>query len=88
METIKSSLVIVSYNFRRFNNSELFYMNYLLQKCNFLFIQEHCLSNVHIDSSCNGYDSLVHRVNGFYNNPVLNCRPYGGAAILLHKNMN
>jgi hypothetical protein len=88
METIKSSLIIVSYNFRGFNNSKLFYMNDLLQKRNFLFIQEHCLSNSHIDSSCNGYDSLVHGVDGFDNNRVLKGRRYGGAAILLHKNMN
>ena len=88
LETIKSSLVLVSYNFLGFNNSKLFYMNDLLQKCNFLLIQEHCLSNIHIDSSCNGYDSLVHEVNGFDNNQVLKGRPYGGATILLHTNIN
>jgi hypothetical protein len=88
METIKSSLVIASYNCSGFNNSKLFYINVLLQKCDFLFIQEHWLSNIHNDSACNGFDSLVHGVDGFDNNQVLMGRCFGGAAISLHKNIN
>ena len=44
---------VVSSNFRGFNYSKLFYVNDLLQKCIFLFIQAHCLSYIHNDSSSN-----------------------------------
>ena len=44
---------VVSHNFRGFNNSKLFYMNDSLQIFKFLFLQAHCLSYIHIDSSSN-----------------------------------
>jgi hypothetical protein len=50
METINSSLVIAASNCRGFNTSKIPYINDLLQKCNFLFIQEHWLSNALIES--------------------------------------
>ena len=88
METVSSSLVIASYNCRGFNNTKSSYINNLMQKCNFLFIQEHWLSNAQFDSLCVGNNTLVHGVSGFDNSQVLRGRPFGGAAILWHKNMN
>ena len=65
METSNISLVIASYNCRGFKSSKLPYINSLLQKSNFLLLQEHWLSNTQLQSLCCGNNTLVHGVSGF-----------------------
>ena len=42
---IADSLRIISYNCRGFNDSKLGYLQSLLSRCEFLFVQEHWLSD-------------------------------------------
>jgi Endonuclease/Exonuclease/phosphatase family len=75
-------LRISSYNCHGYNDTKTPYMRHLLEQCDFLFMQEHWLSDsqLHVfNNLCNTHVS--HGSCGFDNTDVLSGRPYGGCAI-------
>jgi hypothetical protein len=79
----------VSYNCHGFNKHKAPYLGNLIEKCSFLFVQEHWLCDAQISTlNCNNNYFMVHGVSGFHNNQVLHGRPFGGTAILWHKNFD
>jgi hypothetical protein len=89
MESNLDILNFMSFNCRGYNESKRAYILHLLTLCDFLFIQEHWLtdSQLSIFNSINS-DFVSCGVSGFGNDDVLRGRPFGGCAILWRKNIN
>jgi len=82
LNTILSSLKVVSYNSRGFNSSKQCYVQQLLSSCDILFLQEHWQSEAQVVDLCTiSDDHLACGVSGFGNDEVLSGRPYGGCAV-------
>jgi exonuclease III len=88
-EHLLEKITLVSYNCHGFNKYKAPYLGNLMEKCSFLFVQEHWLCDAQISTlNCNNNSFMVHGVSGFDNNQVLHGRPFGGTAILWHKNFD
>ena len=77
-----SHLKIGSYNCRGYNASKVTYILQLLKQCEFLFIQEHWLSDSQLqtlNNICSTHSS--HASSGFNNDDIISGRPFGGCAI-------
>ena len=82
------SITIASYNSRGLNQSKQSYISRLLNRCDFLFIQEHWLSELQLESVGRINSGVLYPgVSGFDNSDILKGRPYGGCAILWHSNL-
>jgi len=79
----------MSFNSRGFNESKQCYIRSILSGCDWLFLQEHWLSE---DQLCwlNGLsnDHVAVGVSGFGNSDILDGRPFGGCAIIWRASMN
>ena len=78
-----SILDIISYNCRGYNTTKRGYLVHLLEKCQFLFLQEHWLANGQLpalNNICDSHNATA--VSGFGSREVLRGRPYGGCAIV------
>ena len=81
-------LSIASFNCRGYNLSKQQYISSLLDKFNFLFLQEHWLSDAQLNVLGNIHANIFYSgISGFGNSEVLTGRPYGGCAILWHSNI-
>ena len=78
-----SGIRFCTYNCRGFNASKQSYVCRLLNECDFLFLQEHWLSEAQITClNSISSDHLAIGVSGFENSDILVGRPFGGCAIL------
>ena len=78
-----------SYNCCGFNDSKKPYVASLLTKCDFLFLQEHWLSEAQLTClNSISDDHLATGICGFDNSEVLFGRPFGGCAIVWRKNLD
>jgi len=78
MDRKENILRIVSYNCRGFNSFKRGYLQSLLAKCDFLFLQEHWLSNGQLGSLSDISDMhFATAVSGFGHGG----RPFGGCAV-------
>ena len=78
-----------TYNCRGYNDSKKSYMISLLSRCDFLFLQEHWLSEAQIAClNSVSSDHLATGISGFGNYDVLAGRPYGGCAIFWRKHID
>jgi exonuclease III len=79
---------LASFNCRGFNKTKEKYISFLLNKCTFLFLQEHWLSELQLGSLGSIQSGVLYTgVSGFDNLEVLKGRPFGGCAILWHSNL-
>jgi hypothetical protein len=81
-------LSIASFNCRGFNQIKKQYICNLLGKCNFLFLQEHWLSERQLGILGNIQSGVLYSgISGFDSSEVLAGRPFGGCAILWHSDV-
>ena len=88
MSTIET-LNISSYNVKHLNISKSIFLNELFDKCDFLFLQEHCL----YQSQLNFIQKIIpnamfHGISSMDENILNHGRPYGGNMIVWNKNIN
>jgi hypothetical protein len=84
-----STLSFASWNSHGFAADRLLYCTNLVEKYNFVLLQEHWL----LPGELNTLDSKIphtcaHAVSGMEGNDLLKGRPYGGSAILWQNNLN
>ena len=81
MDNNVNMLRIVSYNCRGYNQFKRGYLQSLLAKCDFLFLQEHWLSDGHLSSFSDVSDAHFATAVSDFSHEVLRGRHYGGCAI-------
>ena len=87
MNNKPNTVRVITYNCRGYNSTKQPYLASLLVKCDFLFLQEHWLSQGQLDSL--NEISRAHSVtaiSGFGHREVLQGRPFGECAIFWRRN--
>jgi len=84
-----SEIKFVSLNLRGYNNSKRLYTNSVLNRCNFLLLQEHWLSESQTRWLTDiNRDFLLLATSGFDCERVLRARPYGGCAFMWRRSLD
>ena len=79
---------LTTYNSQGHGLNKLEYLSHLLQDCDILLWQEHWYFNKELDTlECKFGDTFIYGVSGMDDDLLLTGRPYGGCAILYHKNL-
>ena len=86
--SLQPTLTLITYNVKHLNKSKGVFINDLFSKCDFLFLQEHCL----YENQLNIISTIIPNVNfhgvSSMNENVLNHgRPHGGAMIVWNNNI-
>jgi exonuclease III len=88
-QSINNRLKFVSYNCRGLHDSKKDYLENLLSQCDILFLQEHWLTDVQIQSlNLINSNFSAFGISGFDQAEILRGRPYGGCAIFWKQNLN
>ena len=81
-------LTIITYNVKHLNVSKRVFINDLFVKCDFLFIQEHCLYKNQFSTISNIISNAnYHGVSSMNENVLNHGRPHGGAMIVWNNNI-
>ena len=79
---------LTTFNSQGHGLNKLEYISHLLQDCDILLWHEHWYFNKELDNLvCKFSDIFTYGVYGMNNDLLLTGRPYGGCAILCHKNL-